>query len=123
MLTILGVNFYGGSEALEKQGRNFCGKNLPSKFAEQFASTFPKKICKTKIENSPQIHSAEPRDPANTCSMHDGASGSLVPWPCAAIVNHYRGEVAALCAQQKGLRGSSSRPAPPTLDWRPPKST
>ena len=49
----------GGAETLEKQGRKFSGKESRSKFAEKFAGNFPK-IRQAKIENSPQIRSAEP---------------------------------------------------------------
>ena len=61
MPTILDVNFgrefFGWSEALEKQGRKIRYQNSPSKFAEKFAGNFPK-IRRTKIKNSPQIRSA-----------------------------------------------------------------
>ena len=61
MLTILGVNFGGGPEILEKQGRKIRYQNSPAKFTEKFAGNFPK-IRQPKIKNSPQIRSAEGRD-------------------------------------------------------------
>ena len=53
MPTILGVNFglefFGGPETLEKQGRKINGKKSPSKSAEKFAGNFPR-ICRAKIK-------------------------------------------------------------------------
>ena len=50
MLTILGVNFLGGAETLEKRGRKIRRKKKPAlkKFAEAFARNFPE-IRQTKI--------------------------------------------------------------------------
>ena len=53
----LGVNFSGGPETMEKQGRKIRYPNSLSKFAGNFP-----KIRQTKLKNSPQIRSAEPRD-------------------------------------------------------------
>ena len=62
ILTILGMNFgsefWGGPEALEKQGRKIRGQNSPQEFAEKFAGNSPK-IRQTKFKNSPQIRYAE----------------------------------------------------------------
>ena len=57
MPTILDVNFLGGAETLEKQGRKIRYQTSPSKFAGNFL-----KIRRAKIKNSPQIRSAERRD-------------------------------------------------------------
>ena len=62
MPTSLGVIFFwGGAEALLKQGRQIRYRNSLSKFAEKFAGTFPKN-SQAKIKNSPQIRSAELRE-------------------------------------------------------------
>ena len=54
---LLGVNFLGWPETLEKQGQKIRDQNSPSKLAEKFAGNFPK-IRRTKIKNSPKIRSA-----------------------------------------------------------------
>ena len=62
--TVLDVNsgreFFGGPEALEKQGRN-PNRGRQEEFAEKFAGNSPT-IRQTKINNSTQIHSAEPHE-------------------------------------------------------------
>ena len=50
---ILGVNFFGWPETLEKQGRKIRYQNSPSKFAEKFAGNFPK-IRRTPKKNHPK---------------------------------------------------------------------
>ena len=65
MGTIFGCEFqrefFGGPEALEKQGQIIRGTKSLEKSAEKFDDNFPK-IRRTKDENSRQIRSAEPRD-------------------------------------------------------------
>ena len=53
-----GCEFFERPEALEKQGRKTCGKDLLEKFAENNFS----RIHRTKFKSSPRICSAEPRD-------------------------------------------------------------
>ena len=55
-----GREFFGGSEAQEKQARKFAGK-ITEEFAGKFVGKSPR-ICQTRIECSTHISSAEPRD-------------------------------------------------------------
>ena len=65
MPTISGMNFGGDFlgmlEALEKQGRKFCGEKLAEEFAEVSVGNFPKFCHAIAKKNSTQNRSAEPR--------------------------------------------------------------
>ena len=67
MPTILGVNFgrefFGGRglKPWRNKAEKFAGKKSLEEFAERFAGKSPK-FRQTKLESSPQIRSAEPRD-------------------------------------------------------------
>ena len=52
----LGVNFFRGPEAVEKQGRKIRDQNLPSKSAEIFAEIFAGNFPKTSPDQKKTIH-------------------------------------------------------------------
>ena len=93
--------FGGGPETLEKQGQKIRYLNSLSKFAENFAGN-SSKIRRTKIKNSPQIRSAEPRHQqreetkikiprkgSQSCALENATKTMLIYCSCADAARSY----------------------------------